>query len=340
MEKRYETIPEAFKSLAWKLLEVTENAAMAAARAAGRGDKNLADKAAVDAMRATLGRIQGFKTVIKIGEGERDEAPMLYIGEEIGTGSIEIDLAVDPLENTNATANLNSGAVTVLAATPSGGLLGASDCYMDKLCVGKETAPYVDIRKTPEENVAQLAIALKRHNLSELTITVLDRERNNDLVRRLRGTGVRVRLIPDGDLMPSIFTCLKGVGVHAVMGIGAAPEGVISAAAIKLLGGKMQAIFKPRNDDDAARLKGMGIDLGKVYTQNDLVPAERIVFCATAVTPMVTTTKAVLEGVSFFPGGAKTYSLVIANDFMQFVPTTHVLDKQEFVDRHSEFRLW
>lgn len=340
MDKRYETIPEAFKSLAWKLLEVTENAAMAAARAAGKGDKNLADKAAVDAMRTTLGRIQGFKTVIKIGEGERDEAPMLYIGEEIGTGSIAIDLAVDPLENTNATANLNSGAVTVLAATPAGGLLGASDCYMDKLCVGKEAAPYVDIRKTPEENVAQLAIALKRHNLSELTITVLDRERNDDLVRRLRGTGVRVRLIPDGDLMPSIFTCLKGVGVHAIMGIGAAPEGVISAAAIKLLGGKMQAIFKPRNDADAARLREMGIDLGKVYTQNDLVPAEHVVFCATAVTPMVTTTKAVLEGVSFFPGGAKTYSLVIANDFMQFVPTTHVLDKQEFVDRRSEFRLW
>ena len=340
MEKRYESIPEAFKSLAWKMLEVTENAAIAAARVAGKGDKNLADKAAVDAMRATLGRVQGFRTTIKIGEGERDEAPMLYISEVIGDGSIDIDLAVDPLENTNATADLNSGAVTVLAATPAGGLLGASDTYMDKLCVGKDAAHYVDIRKTPEENVAQLAIALKRHDFSELTITVLDRTRNEELIRRLRATGVRVRLVMDGDLMPSIFTCLKGVGVHAVMGIGAAPEGVISAAAIKLLGGKMQGIFKPKSEADAERLVGMGIDLGKVYTQNDLAPADQIVFCATAVTPMVTTTKAVLEGVSFFPGGAKTYSLVISNSFFQFVPTTHVLDKEEFVERRSEFRLW
>ena len=141
-------------------------------------------------------------------------------------------------------------------------------------------------------------------------------------------------------LMPCIFTCFKGVGVHAVMGIGAAPEGVISAAAIKLLGGGMQAIFKPKNEDDRIRLLQMGIELDKVYTQNELAPGEQLIFCATAVTPITTTTKAVLEGVSFFPGGAKTNSLVVTNYFMNFVPTTHVLDKKIFTEAKSEFRLW
>jgi fructose-1,6-bisphosphatase/sedoheptulose 1,7-bisphosphatase-like protein len=144
----------------------------------------------------------------------------------------------------------------------------------------------------------------------------------------------------DGDLMPCVFSCFKGVGVHAVMGIGAAPEGVISAAAVKLLGGKMQAIFKPKNESDKERLLKMGVRLDEVYTQDDLAPAEDLVFCATAVTPIMTTSKAVLEGVSFFPGGAKTSSLVITRGFMNFVPTTHVLDRQVFDEEKSEFRLY
>jgi len=329
-----------YKSLSWQLLEVTENAAIAAARAAGQGDKNLADKAAVDAMRSALDRIPGVSSNIKIGEGERDDAPMLFIGEKIGDGDVNIDIAVDPLENTNATANLNSGAVCVLAAAPSGGLIQASDTYMDKLCVGKDAADYVDITLPPEENVRRLAKALKRRDNRELTITVLDRPRNEELIRRLRSTGARVRLILDGDLMPSVFSCFKGVGVHAVMGIGAAPEGVISAAAIKLLGGKMQAIWKPKDAADEARLKKMGVRLGEVYTQDDLAPADNLIFCATAVTPIMTTSKAVLEGVSFFPGGAKTDSLVITRGFMNFVPTTHVLDPQVFEEEKSEFRLY
>lgn len=337
------TTPESqhiYKSLSWQLLEVTENAAIAAARAAGQGDKHLADKAAVDAMRSTLDRIPGVSSNIKIGEGERDDAPMLFIGEKIGEGDINIDIAVDPLENTNATANLNSGAVCVLAAAPSGGLIQASDTYMDKLCVGKDAADYVDIRLAPEENVRRLAKALKRRDNRELTITVLDRPRNEELIRRLRSTGARVRLILDGDLMPSVFSCFKGVGVHAVMGIGAAPEGVISAAAIKLLGGKMQSIWKPKDAADETRLEKMGIRLGEVYTQDDLAPAGNLIFCATAVTPIMTTSKAVLEGVSFFPGGAKTDSLVITRGFMNFVPTTHVLDPQVFEEEKSEFRLY
>lgn len=329
-----------YKSLSWQLLEVTENAAIAAARAAGQGDKHLADKAAVDAMRSALDRIPGVSSNIKIGEGERDDAPMLFIGEKIGDGDVNIDIAVDPLENTNATANLNSGAVCVLAAAPSGGLIQASDTYMDKLCVGKDAADYVDITLPPEENVRRLAKALKRRDNRELTITVLDRPRNEELIRRLRSTGARVRLVLDGDLMPSVFSCFKGVGVHAVMGIGAAPEGVISAAAIKLLGGKMQAIWKPKDAADEARLKKMGVRLGEVYTQDDLAPADNLIFCATAVTPIMTTSKAVLEGVSFFPGGAKTDSLVITRGFMNFVPTTHVLDPQVFEEEKSEFRLY
>lgn len=329
-----------FNRLTWQLLEVTENAAIAAARAAGQGDKELADQAAVDAMRTTLNNIEGFSTNIKIGEGERDDAPMLFIGEKLGAGGMVIDIAVDPLENTNATANLNSGAVCVLAASTSGGLVQASDTYMDKLCVGKEALGLVDIRKPPEENIHILAKALHRDDPSELTITILDRPRNEELIRRVHSTGARVRLIMDGDLMPCIFTCFKGVGVHAVMGIGAAPEGVISAAAIKLLGGGMQAIFKPKNEEDRIRLLQMGIELDKVYTQNDLAPGEQLIFCATAVTPITTTTKAVLEGVSFFPGGAKTNSLVVTNYFMNFVPTTHVLDKKIFTEAKSEFRLW
>lgn len=335
-----ERLHKLFNRLTWQLLEVTENAAIAAARAAGQGDKELADQAAVDAMRTTLNNIEGFSTNIKIGEGERDDAPMLFIGEKLGSGEMLIDIAVDPLENTNATANLNSGAVCVLAASTSGGLVEGSDTYMDKLCVGKEAAGVVDIRKTPEENIRKLAKALHRDDPTELTITILDRPRNEELIRRVHSTGARVRLITDGDLMPCIFTCFKGVGVHAVMGIGAAPEGVISAAAIKLLGGGMQAIFKPKNDADRDRLIKMGIELDKVYTQNDLAPGENLIFCATAVTPITTTTKAVLEGVSFFAGGAKTNSLVVSNYFMNFVPTTHVLDKKIFTERKSEFRLW
>ncbi len=340
IEKTASELKHIYKSLSWQLLEVTENAAIAAARAAGQGDKNLADKAAVDAMRTALTRIPGVSSNIKIGEGERDDAPMLFIGEKIGEGDVNIDIAVDPLENTNATANLNSGAVCVLAAAPSGGLIQASDTYMDKLCVGKDAADYVDIRLAPEENVRRLAKALKRRDHRELTITVLDRPRNEELIKRLRSTGARVRLIMDGDLMPSVFSCFKGVGVHAVMGIGAAPEGVISAAAIKLLGGKMQAIWNPKDEADESRLKKMGVRLGDVYTQDDLAPADDLIFCATAVTPIMTTSKAVLEGVSFFPGGAKTSSLVITRGFMNFVPTTHVLDPLVFEEEKSEFRLY
>lgn len=339
-EKKLGDLKGLYKSLSWQLLEVTENAAIAAARAAGQGDKNLADKAAVDAMRTALNQIPGVSSVIKIGEGERDDAPMLFIGEKLGKGDINIDIAVDPLENTNATANLNSGAVCVLAAAPRGGLIHASDSYVDKLCVGRDAANYVDIRLEPEENVNRLAKALKRRSNNELTITVLDRPRNEELIRRLRSTGARVRLIMDGDLMPCVFACFKGVGVHAVMGIGAAPEGVISAAAVKLLGGKMQAIWKPRDEKDAERLTKMGIRLDDVYTQDDLAPGDDLIFCATAVTPVMTTSKAVLEGVSFFPGGAKTSSLVITRGFMNFVPTTHVLDHTVFEEEGSEFRLY
>lgn len=338
--KKVGSLKDAFAHLSWQLLMVTENAAIAAARSSGKGDKHLSDKAAVDAMRSTLDQMSGFSTNIKIGEGERDDAPMLFIGERLGKGDICIDIAVDPLENTNATADLKPGAVCVLAASSSGGLIQASDTYIDKLCVGREAAPVVDIRQTPEENIRRIAGALRRNDMAEITVTILDRPRNEELIRRVRSTGARVNLIADGDLMPSIFTCFKGAGVHAVMGIGAAPEGVISAAAIRLLGGGMQAVFKPKDAADRERLNRMGINLEQVYTAETLAPGENLIFCATAVTPILTTTKAVLEGVSFFPGGAKTHSLVVSNTFMNFVPTTHVLDCERFTKEKSEFRLW
>jgi len=339
-KKEAVSLREAFSHLSWQLLMVTENAAIAAARSAGKGDKHLADKAAVDAMRDTLDKMSGFSTNIKIGEGERDDAPMLFIGEQLGRGNIAIDIAVAPLENTNATADLKPGAVCVLAASSRGGLIQASDTYLDKLCVGREAAPLVDIRLAPEENIRRIAEALHRKDYGEITVTILDRPRNAALIQRVRSTGARVNLIADGDLMPCIFTCFKGAGVHAVMGIGAAPEGGISAAAIKLLGGGMQAVFKPKDDADRRRLTAMGIQLDQVYTAETLAPGENLIFCATAVTPILTTTKAVLEGVSFFPGGAKTYSLVVSNTFMNFVPTTHVLDSTRFSQEKSEFRLW
>ena len=223
-EQGRSNLQDACMHLSWQLLEVTQNAAIAAARKAGKGDKNLADQAAVDAMRSTLDHMTGFQSNIKIGEGERDDAPMLFIGERLGRGHISIDIAVDPLENTNATADLKPGAVCVLAASEQGGLIEASDTYMDKLCVGKEAAPYIDILQPPEENIYRIAKALGREDLSQLTVTILDRPRHEELIRRVRATGVRVNLIADGDLMPCIFTCFKGAGVHAVMGMAQGPK--------------------------------------------------------------------------------------------------------------------
>lgn len=329
---------EKFRDLEGKLLYVTQMAAVSAARAAGHGDKNTADEAAVNAMRKNLGEIKGTKTTVKIGEGERDEAPMLFIGEEIGDGPFHIDLAVDPLENTNATAKLGPNAICVLAASDPGGLLNATDGYMDKLVVGPKVAGDVSILKSVEENIYSLSVALNR-DVDDLTITVLDRDRNQELISRIIATGARAQVIADGDLIPGILTCVSGASTHALMGIGASPEGVITATAVKMLGGEMQAKFWPRNDSDMRRLISLGINLNKVYTHNDLARGEHLVFCVTAVTSLSTATKHILDGVSFFGGGAKTNSLLITKGGIEFISKTHILDQTEFDRSRSEFRL-
>ncbi|HDS11643.1 MAG TPA: class II fructose-bisphosphatase [Candidatus Wirthbacteria bacterium] len=317
------------KTFYLEFAHVTEIAAISAARAAGFGDKIAADRAAVQEMRAYLNTID-FKGKIVIGEGERDKAPMLYIGEELGTKEgPRIDIAVDPLENTNATANLSPCALTVLAAAEKGGLFHAPDMYMNKLVVPAEAAGQVDIDSPVDVNLKIIAKSLKR-KLGDLVIVVLDRPRNEELVSSIRKAGSRVKLIPDGDLMPGIAACMRGTGVHAVMGIGAAPEGVMTAAALRCLKGEMQARFRPKNKDEEARLKKMGGSVHKKYRTEDLASGANIIFCATGVTD-----GDVLKGVRFFGGGARTHTLAMTNmsEKIRFIDTTHVHDKKE-IDYH------
>ena len=327
-----------FEDFEGRLLHVTQMAAISAARDAGHDRKETADQAAVTAMREALSSINGLRTVVKIGEGERDKAPMLFIGEEIGNGDFTIDLAVDPLENTNATAKLNPNAVCVLAASTEGGLISASDGYMDKLVVGPKVAGKVNIAYEPEVNIAIIANALNRR-VDDLTITILDRPRNAVLIKKIESTGARVQSIQDGDLIPAVLTCVSGSSTHALMGIGASPEGVISASGVKLLGGEMQAIFKPRDEEDKQRLIKMGINLNRVYTERDLAPGNELILCVTAVTTLSSATKAILDGVSFFGGAATTKSILITPRTLERITATHILDKDEFIKQRSEFRL-
>lgn len=331
-----------FKDLEGMLLKVTQMAAISAARVAGHGDddvhKKMVDAAAVNTMREYLANIEGTTTTIKIGEGVRDKAPMLYIGEKIGNGPFEIDLAVDPVENTNATAKLGPNAISVLAASNPGGLIAATDGYMDKIVVGPKVAGKINILYPVEDNITIIAAALKR-DIEDLTITILDRERNEDLINRVRATGARTQLIKDGDLMPGILTCISSSSTHALMGIGASPEGVITATAVKILGGEMQVKFWPENENDSRKLISLGIDPNKVYNQNDLASGDNLIFCATAITSLSTATRHILEGVSFFGGAAKTNSLLITNNTVEMISTTHILNKSEFRDSKSEFRL-
>ena len=317
-------------SLGLQLSHATEVGAMAAARAAGFGDKKGADRAAVKAMRKFFNGV-AFKGRVVIGEGERDEAPMLFIGEKLGTGKgKEVDIAVDPLENTNATASLGPRAIAVLAASERGGLFHAPDMYMEKLVVGPEAAGKVHLDATAKANLKALAKALERE-VRDLVIVILDRDRHEELIAKVREAGARVKLIPDGDLLPGAGVCMRGSGIHAVMGIGAAPEGVMTAAALRCLKGEMQARFWPKNKEEEERLKKMGGSLKKVYGEKELASGKTIIFCATGVT-----NGDVLKGVRFFGGGARTHSLVMSTqtEKIRFIDTTHVFDKREI-----EFRL-
>ena len=315
--------------LALEMVRVTEAAAIESARFMGRGEKDAADQAATTAMRKTLDEIE-FAGRIVIGEGERDEAPMLYIGERVGRRTTDddsvpaIDIAVDPLEGTNLVATGQAGAITVLAASEKGGLVHAPDTYLEKLCVGPVAAGKVDIRESPTENLGRIAEALGRR-VRDITVVILERPRHDDLIAEVRAAGARIQLIGDGDLSAAISCAVSGTGVHAVMGTGGAPEGVITAAALRCLGGEIQARFRYRSDDERERGARMGHgDESRVYHTEDLAPGENLVFAATGVTA-----GDLLEGVRFFGGGARTHSLVMAYQTKQvrFVDTVHMFDR-------------
>ncbi len=315
--------------LSLEMIRVTEAAAIASARLMGRGDTMDADRVAVEAMRRTFDEIP-IDARIVIGEGERDEAPMLYIGERVGDPKSavgeapEIDIAVDPLEGTNLVAYGQAGSITVLAATERGGLLNAPDCYMEKLCVGPVVAGKVDITAPPAENLQRIAAALGR-DVSDITVVILERPRHEALIAEVRAAGARIKLISDGDLAAAISCAVSGTGVHAVMGTGGAPEGVITAAALRCLGGEIQARLVFRNAEERARATLMGHgDPTRVYRTDELASGDNVVFAATGVTK-----GDLLEGVRFFGGGARTHSLVMAYQTKQvrFVDTVHMFDR-------------
>ena len=325
------------KLLALEMVRVTEAAAIASARFMGKGMRDEADLAATEAMRRTMDETDIAGTIV-IGEGERDEAPMLYIGEQVGRHdgaghAGQVDIAVDPLEGTNLVATGQGGAITVLAASETGGLTNAPDTYLEKLAVGPVAAGCVDITRPASENTNRIAEALRRKP-SDITVIILDRPRHEELIAEVRSTGARIKLISDGDVSAAIACAVQGTGVHAVMGIGGAPEGVITAAALRCLGGEIQARFRFRNDEERERAKAMlgHADESRVYRTEDLAGGEQLVFAATGVTE-----GELLQGVRFFGGGARTHSLVMAYQTKQvrFVDTVHMFDR----DRPPAVRL-
>jgi fructose-1,6-bisphosphatase II len=307
-------------------VRATEAGAIAAARLMGRGDRMAADQAAVTAMRKAMDDADISGTIV-IGEGERDEAPMLYIGEQVGhpDAAVAVDIAVDPLEGTNLVATGAGNATAVLAAAEPGGLMHAPDTYLEKLIVGPGAAGKVSLDDPVEKTLQTIADVLGRR-VFDITVVILERERHADLIARVRATGARIKLIGDGDLTAAISVAVSGTGVHAVMGIGGAPEGVLSAAALKCLGGEIQGRFKWRSDEERERARAMGVDVDdseRIYFTNDLASGKEVVFCATGVTD-----GELLRGVRFFGGGARTHSLLMSckRGLVRFIDTVHMWD--------------
>jgi fructose-1,6-bisphosphatase II len=289
-----------------ELVRVTEAGAMAAARWIGRGEKESADQAAVDAMRFVLDSVS-MRGVVVIGEGEKDEAPMLYNGEDVGNGQgPEVDVAVDPLEGTRLTSLGQPGAISVIAVAERGTMLfpGAA-FYMEKIAVGPRAAAAIDITRSAGDNVRSVADALEK-TPREVDVVVLERDRHDDLIAELRDAGARVKLIRDGDVAPAIAAAQPGTGVDMLYGIGGTPEGVISAAALKCVGGAIQGRLWPRNDDERKALINAGLDPTRVLHTNDLVAGEDVFVAATGVT-----NGPLLAGVQYTPGGATTDSIVM-----------------------------
>ncbi|HJQ35518.1 MAG TPA: class II fructose-bisphosphatase [Thermoanaerobaculia bacterium] len=312
-------------SLEVGFLRAAEKAAIAAARTMGYGNRKFSDQVAVEAMREELNRLKMRGTVV-IGEGERDKAPMLYVGEPLGRGWTEgeiypeVDIAVDPLEGTNLCATGSANSIAVIAASEKGGLLNAPDIYMDKIVVGPTAAEAVSLTASVEENLNALANAFQR-DVNELTITVLDRERHHNLIAQIREAGARIKLITDGDLSAGIAAAVRGTGVHAAMGIGGAPEGVLTAAAMRCLAGRMQGRLAPLEKWQEERLKSMGFkDHDKVYDTAELASGNDIILCASGVTD-----GDLLRGVRFFGGGIRVSSLFMAlkSNVIRFVDTIY-----------------
>ncbi len=296
------------RNLALEFIRVTEMAAIASARQMGRGDEKAADQAAVDAMRSMLDSVECQATVV-IGEGERDEAPMLYIGEKVGSGSgPELEIALDPLEGTTICANGGHNAISVMAIGDKGGMLHAPDMYMEKIAVGPECKGVIDINQSATENLKRIA-EVKKCRLQNLTAVVLDRPRHKELIHEIRSAGCRIYLIGDGDVSAAIATATDNAGVDVLFGTGGAPEGVIAAAALKCLGGDFQGRLKPRNQDEIHRAQKMGVeDINRVFNLEDLA-AGNVMFCATGVTA-----GSFLDGVIFKPWGALTHSIVMRSE--------------------------
>lgn len=335
-------------TLGLEIIEVVEQAAIASAKWMGKGEKDTADEVAVEAMRERMNKIY-MRGRIVIGEGERDDAPMLYIGEEVGICTqddakqycnpeelVEIDIAVDPCEGTNLVAYGQNGSMAVLAIAEKGGLFAAPDFYMKKLAAPPVAKGHVDINKSATENLKIISECMNR-SVEELVVVVMDRPRHKELVKEIRDAGARVRLISDGDVSAALSCAFAGTNIHALMGIGAAPEGVISAAAMRCLGGHFQGqlIYDPdivktgligeSKDSNLARLKEMGIDdPDKVYDAEELASGETVLFAACGITPGT-----LMEGVRFFKGGARTQSLVISSQSKtaRFVDTVHMFEQ-------------
>ena len=314
------------RNLALEVVRVTEAAALSSARLMGRGDEKACDQAAVDAMRKAFDAVRIRGTVV-IGEGERDEAPMLYIGEKVGggdDGSPEVDIALDPLEGTTICATGRSNSISVIAIAEKGKFLHAPDTYMEKIAVGPKAKGAIDLRKSPTENLRRIADAMGRY-VEDLTVCILDRPRHEKLIREVREAGARIKLIGDGDVAGAVATCFEETGVDVLMGVGGAPEGVLAAAAIRCVGGDFQGRLKPRNEKEIERAIAMGIqDVEKVFGLEELASGH-VMFAATGIT-----SGDFLRGVRYTGNGAITHSVVMrsATGTVRYIESHHKFDQK------------
>jgi fructose-1,6-bisphosphatase II len=312
------------RNLALELCRVTEAAAMMAARWMGRGDKEAADQAAVDAMRMVLGTIQ-MDGVVVIGEGAKDEAPMLYVGERVGNGvDPQVDIAVDPIDGTRLLSLGMPNAISVVALADRGSMFSSPEImYMEKIAVGPETSGVIDLNSTPTENLRRMARA-KRCEVNDLTVVILDRPRHQDLIAEVRASGARIKMITDGDVAGAVMAATAGTGIDALFGIGGAPEAVVAACAIKCVGGEIQCRLWPRNDHELQVANEQNIDLRRIYRSDDLVSGQNIFFSATGITD-----GELLKGVHFFGDGATTDSLIMRSrtGTIRRIQATHQISK-------------